>query len=59
MVEFVGKIALVTGAGAGIGRAIALRLASGGADVGVFDVDANAAEEVAEAVRDLGRVHVL
>nr|WP_315458373.1 SDR family NAD(P)-dependent oxidoreductase [uncultured Sphingorhabdus sp.] len=55
MVEFVGKIALVTGAGAGIGRAIALRLASGGADVGVFDVDANAAEEVAEAVRDLGR----
>jgi 3-oxoacyl-[acyl-carrier protein] reductase len=55
-VEFQGKIALVTGASRGIGRAIALRLASGGADVVVnYNARADAAEEVARQVRDAGR----
>ena len=42
-----GKRAIVTGAGAGIGRAIALRLASEGARVALADVDEQAAERVA------------
>ena len=43
-----GKTAIVTGAGSGIGRAIALRLASEGVTVGVFDINpAGAAATVA------------
>ncbi|MCX8036542.1 MAG: 3-oxoacyl-[acyl-carrier-protein] reductase [Candidatus Sumerlaeia bacterium] len=53
MVE--GKIALVTGAGRGIGRAIALTLARHGADVVVNDMMVETAEAAAEAVRQLGR----
>lgn len=53
---FAGKIALVTGGGRGIGRAIALRLAQGGADVIVNYVRNRApAEEVAESIRAMGR----
>ena len=37
-VKLKGKIAVVTGAAGGIGRAIAERLASEGADVGVGDL---------------------
>ena len=41
-----GKRAIVTGAGAGIGRAIALRLASEGARVALADVEEGATEKV-------------
>lgn len=49
------KIALVTGAGRGIGRAVALRLADDGVDIAVNDVDVQSAEQVAGEVREKGR----
>jgi len=49
-----GKRAIVTGAGSGIGRAIALRLASGGARVTLADVDGEAAEKVASEIGKAG-----
>jgi meso-butanediol dehydrogenase/(S,S)-butanediol dehydrogenase/diacetyl reductase len=50
-----GRVALVTGAGRGIGRGIALRLAEHGSDVAVNDLDPVTAERTAEEVRGLGR----
>jgi 3-oxoacyl-(acyl-carrier-protein) reductase len=50
-----GKVALVTGASRGIGRAIALELAHRGANVAIdYRVDSTHAEQVAEEVRKLG-----
>jgi NAD(P)-dependent dehydrogenase (short-subunit alcohol dehydrogenase family) len=45
-----GRVAIVTGAGQGIGRAIAERLARDGARVAAFDVNADTARAVASAV---------
>jgi 3-oxoacyl-[acyl-carrier protein] reductase len=55
MAEFDGQAALVTGAGRGIGKAIALRLAHAGADVAIADINAEWAEATAEEIRRLGR----
>ncbi|HZP12366.1 MAG TPA: SDR family NAD(P)-dependent oxidoreductase [Nevskiaceae bacterium] len=49
------KVALVTGAGRGIGRAIAVKLASEGAHVVINDLDPAPLEETAQAVRALKR----
>src|SRR4051794_34780069 len=49
------KTALVTGAGRGIGRAIALALAKRGANLAVCDVRADIAEQSAAEIRGLGR----
>jgi 3-oxoacyl-[acyl-carrier protein] reductase len=49
------KIALVTGSGRGIGRAIATAFARQRADVAISDIDAAAAEATAEDIRRLGR----
>jgi len=50
-----GKNAVVTGAGTGIGRAIALAFAEAGAQVACIDLNEKAAEETAGLVRDRGQ----
>jgi 3-oxoacyl-[acyl-carrier protein] reductase len=55
MSQLANQIAVVTGAGRGIGRAIALKLASEGADVVCVSRTAENSEKVANEVRALGR----
>jgi NAD(P)-dependent dehydrogenase (short-subunit alcohol dehydrogenase family) len=50
-----GRVAIVSGGGGAIGRAIALKLAAEGADIAVVDVNAETAEKVADEVRAMGR----
>lgn len=49
-----GRVALVSGSGRGIGREIALKLASEGARLVVNDLDADPANDTAEAIRAAG-----
>jgi NAD(P)-dependent dehydrogenase (short-subunit alcohol dehydrogenase family) len=49
------KVALVTGAGAGIGRAIALAMAENGAVIAAADIDLAAAQRTAQAAAEYGR----
>lgn len=55
MSELTDKVAVITGASRGIGRAIALRLAEGGADVVVTATSRESAEKVAGEIEKLGR----
>lgn len=49
-----GKVALVTGAASGIGRAVALRFAKEGAKVAVVDLNLEGAKRVAKEIKDFG-----
>lgn len=55
MGQFTGKVALVTGAARGIGQAIALKLASEGADLALCDLKAEWLEETTGKAKELGR----
>ncbi|CDP51426.1 3-oxoacyl-[acyl-carrier protein] reductase [Devosia sp. DBB001] len=57
--ELAGKIALVTGAGSGIGKAAALRMAEEGAYLILVSRSADELEQVARSVRTLGRKAVV
>ncbi len=54
MKKLEGSVALITGAGRGIGREIALKLAADGARIVVNDLDPAHAEETVAAIRQLG-----
>ena len=53
--DFTDKVAFITGAGVGIGRATALAFAEAGADVALVSIDEDDLNETARLVRDTGR----
>ena len=59
MKRFTGKVAVITGAGSGIGRALALELAGRGARIAVSDVDEVRAAETAKLAGENARSYVL
>ena len=50
-----GKVALVTGAGQGIGKSIALKFAAEGADLALFDINRDTCTETAQDCHALGK----
>lgn len=54
MLKLAGKVALISGSGRGIGRALALKLASEGASVVLNDLDEGPAAEVVQTIREAG-----
>jgi len=54
MSSFAGKVAVITGAGSGIGRALALNLAATGAKLALSDIDTDGLAETVRQVQALG-----
>lgn len=55
MKKFNGRVAVITGAGSGIGRALALQLAKEGAELAISDVNETGLHETAEQIKALGK----
>ncbi len=53
--ELKGKVSLITGAGLGIGQAIALEFAKAGSDIIVSDILEDAASQTCDEIKNLGR----
>lgn len=53
--KLAGRVALVTGAAQGIGKAVALLLARNGADIVISDINLEKAEEAANEIKSIGR----
>ncbi|MCK5677271.1 MAG: SDR family NAD(P)-dependent oxidoreductase, partial [Flavobacteriaceae bacterium] len=53
--DLTGKIALITGAARGLGKACALALAHAGADIGLGLRDVNSAKDLEEEIKAMGR----
>lgn len=54
-IKLTGKIALITGGGGALGRAMALLFAQEGADIAVGDINLQSATETAAAIKQIGR----
>lgn len=54
MIDLKGKCALITGSGQGIGKEIAVTLAKAGANIGVSDINLEAAQATADEIAQLG-----
>ena len=50
--EFANKVAIVTGAGQGMGKAVAERLAQGGSKIVVFDINPDQAEAAISSLNE-------
>lgn len=57
--DLTGRTAIVTGAGRGIGREIALTLAHAGADIAIAEINADNGAETADDIRELGQKALL
>ncbi|MBD3321124.1 MAG: 3-oxoacyl-[acyl-carrier-protein] reductase [Chitinivibrionales bacterium] len=55
MITLENKKALITGAGRGIGKEIALKLAAAGADIAICDIDLDSARQTAGEIENLGK----
>lgn len=53
--DMTGKVALVTGAGGGLGQVVAVTLARAGADICLVDVKEDGLDETAKRIKDCGR----
>jgi len=58
-VDMARKIAIVTGAGSGLGRATAIKLATAGANICIVDIDENSLNETLRLLSDVGGEHTV